>query len=384
MLYLAGLHQTFLRHMHLERRTIFIFSWEPWGGMWYSKQHYAAALAKHHTVYFISPPTRWRPRDLFARGLRLCTTPEGVTVVDYRNNLPLRALPKALARRVQRSTAKKLSRLLAESGNICWCFYPEPIALQPALRTGSVQLIYHVVDPYEALELDEASARAADLVVAINAGFLARYALLNPQVLLVPHGVRDEDRSFDPQRTEHYRGQWAPYFVLAGALGKDVNYALLQDLASELPHARLLLAGKLPLLPPDTAEQRKALLELPNVHHVGLLHPNELRNLIRGAQAALIAYDFEPTTNPQGKPGRTPLKAIAYAAQHIPVISSINCHVPELEAKCIFKADDPRAFITLAKDALAGRLQAIPAAIDAYLDRNTYDKLVHRILDALD
>lgn len=366
-----------------QRRTILLFSLEPWKGMWYSKQHYAAVLAKRHKVYFISPPDRWRPRDLFAGRLHLRPTPEGVTVVEYRNNLPLRALPAILARGVHRSAARKLSRLLAASGNICWCFYPEPIALQPPLRTGSSQLIYHVVDPYEVLEWDEPCARAADLVVAINEGFQARYARLNPQVLLIPHGIRQEDRSFDPKRTAGYRMQWEPYLVLAGALNHHVNYALLLDLARELPHGQLVLAGKLPPLPSHVAAQRTALLELHNVHHVGLLHPDELRSLIQGAQAGLIAYDLKLVPSSPDKPGRTPLKAIAYAAQHIPVITSINCHVPELDGKCIFKADDPHAFIALAKDAMAGRIHVNPGAIDAYLDRNTYDKLVHRILDAM-
>lgn len=367
--------------MHHDRRTIFVFSLEPWGNMWYSKQHYAAELAKHHKVYFISPPDKWRFGDLFTRRLRLRSTPEGVTLVDYRNNLPLRALPAILARKVHRSAARKLSRLLAPGGNICWCFYPEPIALQPPLRTRSVQLIYHVVDPYGILNWDEPCARSADLVVAINKGFHAHYARINSRVLVVPHGVRKEDRSFDPKRTAGFRKQWEPYVLLAGGLNKYLNYSLLWNLASELPQVRLLLAGKLQL---NGVPQCKALLELPNVHHVGLLHPDELRNLIRGAQAGLIAYDFEPGPSRTDEPGRTPLKAIAYAAQHIPVISSINCHVPELEGKCIFKADDPLAFISLAKDALAGRIHANPGAIDAYLDGITYDMLAHRILDALE
>ena len=52
--------------------TIFLTSNEPWGDVWFSKQHYANELAKMgHQVYFLNAPTGWSPKNLFRINLRV-------------------------------------------------------------------------------------------------------------------------------------------------------------------------------------------------------------------------------------------------------------------------------------------------------------------------
>ncbi|MBP7514853.1 MAG: hypothetical protein KA791_09920, partial [Flavobacteriales bacterium] len=141
-------------------RSIFLFSNEPWGDMWYSKHHYAAELAKHHEVYFVNMPRRWGLASLFSWRARTRMTPEGVHVVDYTNTLPRR-----LGEFVGRWSGRKVMRLRPHAKAVCWSF--NPLALQEclAMRAGGAKLIYHTVDPYQAFPEDAIMARSADLMV---------------------------------------------------------------------------------------------------------------------------------------------------------------------------------------------------------------------------
>ncbi len=368
--------------MQTNKGTILLFSLEPWGAMWYSKHHYAAELAKAHRVYFISPPDKWRPSDLFSFKLKLRPTPEGVIVVYYRNNLPLRALPPFLARWMHGVTARKLARLLHGEGDILWCFHPTPLALQPELRTRSTRLIYHVVDPYQPFSTDIPCAKAADLVVAINPWFLEHYRKLNPGILLIPHGVRNSDRDVAQQHVKVYREKRNPYVVLAGGINKRLDYELLIAMMQRLSDLNLVLAGALPPMAPPKEMLRNRLLAMPNVMHAGVLPPDELSILIDGSIAGLVAYPFEPKQDRPLRPYGS-LKPLTYLTQLKPVITTINCFIPELVDKGVYKVENTDEFVDRVREAMLGLLAPDEALVNSYLDRITYEKLITRILDAL-
>ncbi|MFN3874368.1 MAG: hypothetical protein ACK4L7_00450, partial [Flavobacteriales bacterium] len=127
-----------------------------------------------------------------------------------------------------------------------------------------------------------------------------------------------------------------------------------------------------------------ALFALPNVHYLGVLPPNELRNLVRAASVCLLTYDFEPRLAEPAQAGRTPLKVLTYLAQHRPVVSTNNSYVPALEGKGFFKADDPEEFIRLVGEVLDGTRAVDVAAVDRYLDSVDYARLAKSILSDLD
>lgn len=359
------------------KRTILLFSLEPWGDMWYSKQHYAWELAKEHNVFFISPPDGWRLRDLFKNELKVEQVNPGLSTVRYSNMLPLRVLPKTLAQWVQQRTATRLSRLLAHGSNVLWCFYPEALALQKSLHAPGTQLLYHVVDPYQTFPEDVPMAKAADLIVAVNPWFEQHYEQWNPHTILVPHGVRAEDREHDPQAAAAFRQRWAPYVILAGGLNEHVNYSLLSALADALPQVKLVLAGQRTTV---ATREQAAFWARSNVVHAGIAAPGQLRDMIAGAFAGLVAYRFGPNT---GKPGRTPLKAVSYLAQSKPVVSTIDCHIPELDGISIFRAHDQEEFIDTVKGMLNGTIPIQPGPGQRYLDSVSYTQLTRRILGAM-
>lgn len=371
--------------MRTGRKTIFVFSFEPWGNMWYSKQHYAAELAKKHKVYFICPPKRWRLLDLFSRGVRLRKSAEGVYVVDYRNNLPIRILPRRLRHWAFRAQARKLSRLLSpdEGANILWSFCPTPVVLSSRLRTPGTKLIYHVVDPYHTFEADRSCAQQADLVVTVNNWFLGRYRELNPRTIMVPHGTRKPEVKAHASE-ELIPSAWLPYAVLAGSIDDRIDHGLLIATAQALPQVNLILIGPLYAVPPDTSAKRRKLLDLPNVFHAGPIHPDKLSAIVQGSLAGLIAYFPEPYAKEPEKPTGTPHKALSYLTQLKPVISTYNCYIPSLEGKGIYKVEDTAGFIQHLEQAWKGMLHLDEGQVRAYVRDHAYSSLVAGILGHLE
>lgn len=366
--------------------TILLFSWEPWGDMWYSKQHYAAELAKSHDVYFISPPDRWKVGDLFSRSITIGNTPENVHLVTYRNRLPLRLMPSFLARTILAGTARRLAKLLRGEYNILWYFHPTLLVLQDEFSGRNTRWIYHVVDWYDNFAEDQPCAEKADLVIAVNPRIAERYRRMNLKVLEVPHGISRMERHADQAQATGQTGSERPYLVLAGELSADVNLQLLIDTALRFPECDLRIAGKLNPLPSEAERLRQQLLDLPNVVHMGILHPKrELKTLIRGAKAGLVTYGFKPDPNYPEDRTRTPLKTLTYLAQHVPVITTTNCHIEALDGKAIFRAHGADSFLGLVQQALNKELQPRldTTAVDAYLDGIEYGKLTQVIMDRL-
>ncbi len=360
-------------------RSIFLFSNEPWGDMWYSKHHYAAELAKRHEVYFVNMPKRWRLSSLFSWRAHTRLTPEGVHVVDYTNTLP-----RKLGDFVGRWGGRKVMRLRPHAGAVCWSF--NPLALQEcmAMRANGAKLIYHTVDPYQSFPEDERMARTADLMVCVNMWFFEHYSPLNPNRLLIPHGVRPEDRQFAPLIVDQLRAEYGRYALFAASLSEYANFPLITAVAKRFPGTRVLVVGSKFPLSSEAERERDEFLGQPNVVYLGVMHPDELRNLVRAASVGLLAYDLEVRRSVPVSGGRTPLKVLTYLAQHCPVVTTNNSYVPELDNKGCFKADSVEEFLRLMDDVLAGRRHVDTTAVDRYLDEVSYEKLSTRILHALD
>lgn len=369
--------------MQQRPRAIFLFSLEPWGDMWYSKHHYAAFLAKRYPVYFISLPDRWRWTDIFSIRAKVRTVKEGVHVVEYRNNLPLRLLPAPLATLVNGLNAWKLRRLAPSSDLVLWCFHPAAVVERKTLRRPSTKVVYHVVDPYQSLPNDSSFARNSDLIAAINPWYLDYYGEFNANCLLIPHGVRNEDRTPRLQQVSVHQQAWGRYAVMAAGINYRTNYILLQRVAKRYPDLRLVIVGQMFQLEPVQQEQREALMAMRNVTYLGVKHPDELRDIIRGACMGLVTYDFEPTRSTPVTGVGTPLKVITYLAQNCPAISTINSYVPALDGHGSYKAEDPEHFLELVGDVLEGRRGVDRAIVGRYLDSVDYSKLTERILDRL-
>jgi glycosyltransferase involved in cell wall biosynthesis len=364
----------------MSRLTILIFSFEPWGRMWYSKHHYAATLAKAHDVYFVSTPRKWRITDLFRWRLKLQPTQEGVTIVNYSNLLPLRLLPAPISRLVQRRTAKKLATLLGTETNILWAFHPTSLITDRTFNK-TCKVIYHVVDPYDSFAANVPCAKRADLVVAVNPWFHDRYLKLNPNTMLVPHGISHRAAASNPL-IDNLLPDLKQFVILAGTLDGRVDYDLLIQVTQRIPDLNLVLTGTMPPVAAAADKARRHLLQSPNVHATGPLHPDELAYLIRHSLAGLLAYRIEPfNLRPEHSYGS--MKPLTYLAQMKPVITTVNCFLPTLMNKAVYKVESETDFINKLQDALNGKLLLDVDLVREYVNEHSYGRLANMIIERL-
>ncbi len=369
--------------MSFQPDTVFIYSLEPWGDMWYSKHHYAAYLARDMKVYFLSVPDRWRWRDLFSFSIHTRKVNDNLEVVEYKNNLPLNVAPPWTRSLIGRLNAWKIRRLTRGRKVVHWSFYPTFILNGPLLRNANSRVIYHVVDPYQSMPNDGYFAKHADLVVAINPWYLRYYGELNSNCILIPHGVRREDRDHDPIAVRELKEKFGNYALLATGVNQFVNYELLLTVAKRFPDLKLLIAGQ--LFPMKAAEEhlRTTLFQQRNVTYIGVKHPDQLKELVRGAVVGLLTYDFEVTRSVPVTAGRTPLKVLTYLAQLCPVVSTNNSYVPALNDHGYYKAENEEHFLSQLERILQGKLGVDEQVINSYLGSVEYGQLIERIMGRL-
>lgn len=367
-----------------QRRVVVVFSQEPWGDIWYSKQHYAAQLAADHAVFFVGLTDRWRPMDLFRRKVTWQGTPEGVRVVKLSNPWPLRLVPRSWRERIARGAARRLSRILPEGELLIWAFHPTPVAAFLKRLVPGAKLIYQVVDDQGHDPSDRPFSATADLVLAVNGWFAGRYQALGRTCFVVPHGVRPVDRLYDPDQVAVYRQRWGRFILLVAGLNGYVDYQLLQQVSERFPDHPLLLLGTILPMEERARQALDRLLARANVHHLGAMPPGRMKDLVRAASVGLVAYDFEPTASEATGPGRTPLKAITYLSQHLPVVSTINSLIPELDGRGYFKAEDADDLLGRVAEVLEGRARVEVTAVDAYMDRVEYPELIRQVFSRLD
>ena len=94
---------------------IVVTSNEPWGEVWFSKQHIAYALAQlGHEVYFLNAPQGWSPKHWWAPRWEVRPVEERLWVVDYDNPYPLRGHKRLMLWLNDRWVGQQLKTLLGD------------------------------------------------------------------------------------------------------------------------------------------------------------------------------------------------------------------------------------------------------------------------------
>ena len=133
--------------MKLENQTILIVSNEEWGDTWYSKHNYAWELSKKNTVYFVNPPDKFNPFNIFRKNVTELKIANNLYVITYKNILPVRF--EFLRILNERFVFKKIFIFLKRkklSNPIFWTF--DPIRLTSPEILNPKMIILHLVDKY--------------------------------------------------------------------------------------------------------------------------------------------------------------------------------------------------------------------------------------------
>ena len=324
--------------MKIQGRSIVCLGFAEWDAeLWTNQQHLMARLARDNRVLFVESLGLRQPRlagrDLTRMARRVRKALAGPRAVDGLHVLsplviPLhgrRGIEPLNARLVQLQVARATRRLGIERP-LLWSYVPQAEWLVETLQPSAI--VYHCVDDIaaqkgvrsDAFRVAEGRfASRADLVLASAPALAERMRTLNDNVFYAPN-VADtarfatalDDGLVDPGLATLPH----PRIVFTGAVvATKLDLDLIEGLAKARPDWSIALVG--PVGPGDPLTDISRLRGLPNVHLLGARAYDELPNVLRGADAALVPYAINDLTR-----SVFPMKVFEYLAAGLPVVTT--------------------------------------------------------------
>lgn len=257
-----------------------------------------------------------------------------------------------LNRAWSRVTVKSAMRALQPDAPIAWCTVPHVAGFIGDL--GARAIVYHCIDDYSALPgvdidavraLDDSLTRRADLVIAASGPVFESRRALNPNTILVPHGVdfehfaRARQGSLPlPPELADLRG---PIVGFTGLVERWIDVDLVGWLAHQLPQATFVMVGRV-------AIPREQLPSAPNLRWLGPQPYERLPEFGARFNAAIIPYRLNAQVH-----AANPLKLREYLAMGLPVVSVSTPEIDKFE-RVVSIARTREAY----RDALAAALLA--------------------------
>ena len=346
----------------MEGRTILCFA-SGYDAPPTSKHHVMGLLAERNVVLWVNYHASRAPSatssDAAYIAAKLAEVLSGVR--RPRRNLhvltplvvPLPSSP--LARRTNRAlltTQIRLALQRVRRGPVqVWSFTPDIAYLLG--HFGEEKVLYYCVDDHasfsgydreQVLRDERELCRRADLVVTTSAALQQAKAPLNPDTILVPHGVDYEHFAAALSETLEVPADLAsiprPRLGFFGLIRDWVDLDLLAAVARSRPEWHFVLLGDWTV---DLAPYRR----LGNLHFLGRKAYATLPAYCKGFDVGLIPFKVNELTR-----AVNPIKLREYLAAGLPVVST---PMPEVRAyeHLVAVAETPRAFAAAVEAALA-------------------------------
>ena len=345
----------------LRGRDIICFSHD-WSGDPLSKTHLMRLLARDNRVLWVNsigyrtPTVSKADAGRAFRKLVAATNPIGNPEPNIYVLSPL-AIPaygsegvRTINRHLLRFQVRRAMRKLGFRRPINWVFNPPAAVVAGTL--GEEQLIYQCVDEYTAFtgvagdvmaEFENRLLRMADLSIVTSERLLQSRRKINPETVLVRHGVdfTHFSRALDPATVvpEEIASLPRPVIGFFGLVADWVDVDLMAAVAKHFAGGSLVILGK--------ATTDISMLEsLPNVRLLGRKPYESLPAYCKGFDVALMPFRINELTL-----NANPLKVREYLAAGLPVVST---SIPEVEVLGLCRiADGPADTIREVEAALA-------------------------------
>jgi len=381
----------------LRGRDIVCVGFSDWGkDVLTNEQHLLVRLAADNRILFVESLGLRRPqvakRDIrriarrLIRGLLPLRRVDGLHVLSPLV-LPLHDKPWA-----RRFNAVVLPRLVARAARklglrdvVLWSFVPQAEVLLERLDPAAV--LYYVDDDHGARHgIDATSfraaeqrfARRADAVLASSPELVARMRALNDDV----HEARNvadtamfattlDDGPVDPQ----IAALPGPRIVfIGGIVASAIDIPLVAEIARLRPGWSFPFVGPVGMGDPGTDVD--ALRALPNVHLLGLRRYEQLPDVLRGCDVAIIPYNVDGEMR-----SVFPMKTYEYLAAGLPVVST---PLPALaDVTEIARAGDGATMVAAIEAALASDGPAARRRRSAAVQGNSWESRIALLGDVL-
>jgi glycosyltransferase involved in cell wall biosynthesis len=322
----------------LRGRDVICFS-NDWSGDPLSKTHLMRLLARDNRVLWVNSIGYRAPKASKADVSRAfhklvaatapITEPERNIFVLNPIAIPAYGNPRIreINRHLLRFQVKRAMRRLGFQRAVNWVYMPAAAVVAGDL--GEDMLIYHCVDEYTGFsgvsarsiaELEERLIRRSDLVIVSSDLLYQSKVKINPQTVLVRHGVDHAHfrRALSPETIVPSDIAELPRPIIGffGLIADWVDVDLMAHVALQFPEGSLVLLGK-------ATTDVSALERLPNVHLLGRKHYDQLPAYCKGFDVALMPFRINDLTL-----NSNPLKVREYLAAGLDVISTA---IPEVE-----------------------------------------------------
>jgi glycosyltransferase involved in cell wall biosynthesis len=323
----------------LRGRDMVVFS-NDWDGDPLSKVHIMRILSRDNRVLWVNSIGNRAPKanahDLQRIWRKLSSFTEGIREVEP--NLfvlaPL-AIPfygseavRTANRELLRVQVKRAMKQLRFQRPISWSFLPASAPVSGTL--GEEFVVYHCVDEFSAFsdtngrhiaELEERLLRKADLVITSAERLRENKAKVNPNTVLVRHGVDFQHfvKACDASTVipEDIANLPKPIIGFFGLVADWVDQEAIIAAAKAHPEGSVVIIGK---VAPDC--DVSALKAVPNIHMLGRKSYASLPGYCRAFDVALMPFTVNELTL-----NANPLKVREYLAAGLPVVST---DIPEV------------------------------------------------------
>jgi len=295
-----------------------------------SSHHVARQLATRTDVLYIECPGLRAPeassRDLgrivrkIGRAFRPAVAVSDRLSVKTLVQLPAHRSP-AVARfnRLWSRATVALARTDRGTAPIAWCTVPHVAGFIDDL--GARAVVYQCIDDYSSLPgvdaaavraMDDRLTRRADLVIAASGPVFESRRALNPNTILVPHGV-DFDHFARARTPLPVPAELAalprPLVGFTGLIERWIDVELVGWLAAQVPSATFVMVGRV-AIPSDQ------LPSAPNLHWLGPRPYERLPEYGACFDAAIIPYRLNAQVH-----AANPLKLREYLSMGLPIVS---------------------------------------------------------------
>ena len=288
-----------------------------------NRWHFASRFARHLPVVLVQPTQSARKRR---------ATSEAEGRIDGARVLHVHS--SWSAEHFFRDAMHQTGQILEDmdehgfSRPLIWSYNPRLFAVNASLP--AIARIHHATENYYHfdaldpgfLEALTATIRLSDFVVAVSDGVAksVREANGEARVHVVTNGC--DFGAYAAARRDEELAQLAEGFgrtaIFAGNINGRLDFELLLRAARDEPRTLFALAGPVSGLDPADEPRWKELRQLPNVRHLGPVHPEGLPDLYLTADVGLVPYKQERWLVENG----FPLKVLEMATTGLPVVAT--------------------------------------------------------------
>jgi len=385
----------------LANRDIICISDLSWDAHWSTEQQFMSRLCKSNRVLYVNQPITWLTpmKGLFSTRAVTSKKPSNLKNPERRyDRLYVASLPPLLPFRYSRLAnvwntgqyvrhIKRWARELDLRSPILWIYEPSAYNIPKFIDHSFV--IYHCLDCWTGHDdwwnSDNNIARCekqlviqSDLVITVSESLYHDKARLNPNTHFVPNGADYSHFSKsllpDTQIPKEMQEINHPIIGFIGMIGTRFDAATLQKVAKARPDWSIVLIGEA-----IKKERSLALLvQLPNVHFLGMQPIEKLPSYLKAMDVCLIPYKKNSFTD-----NCFPLKFFEYLSAGKPIVAS---SIPSLNKypRYVYLSNNTEEYLNNIELALTKNSAATVRDRVALAEGNSWDARLREIGNIID